>query len=373
MGKKKFRKQDKDTYKFDAEIPFKKLLKGSLIINFAPFLIIIIFVINGFLLPGYGIALFFGILILSLLFIYPYMADLQELTTYVSKLTSNKEAKKPSLSFLNNVEDLSKEIDVLNNSWKMSNTKLQRSLDKEIKTQTLLKDFVANASHEMKTPLASIKGFTETIQSMGERSETETKFLDIIFEQSVRLETLVQEMLVLSKLEGEEIEAKIPADFQEIVSVVTRHMSGISKERDIVISQKVSKNLPKIKIVETDITRGLENLVSNAIRYNDDKTKISILIKKVNKLGKILEKKNKNKAKTFIKITVKDNGIGIEKEEIPRLTERFYRVDKARSRKVGGSGLGLSIVSQIAENHGGFLDVKSEVGKGSEFSIYLPC
>lgn len=357
-------------YTFDTKIPFKKLIKGSLIINFAPILIITIFVINGGLQLPLATGLAVAIFLLSLLFIYPYMADLQELTEYVKNLVSDKKAKRPSLSFLGNVEELSTEIEKLNNSWDNKNKRLKTLLNKEMKTQQMLQDFVANASHEMKTPLASIKGFTETISGMSKKSKKEEEFLQIIKEQSERLEHLINELLLLSKLESDEKRVQEEIDPEKIITSIENSLSLLIKEKQIKFSYELPKKLPKIMANKNDVTRALENLLTNAIKYNDKGTKIDLIVKNINKIDKKL--KPKLKGNKYIKISVKDNGKGIEKSELPRLTERFYRVDKARSRKIGGSGLGLSIVKQIALNHNGYMDVKSTVGKGSEFIIYLP-
>lgn len=357
-------------YSFDTKVPFKKLIKGSLLINFAPLLIIAIFVINGGLQAPLAIGLGVAIFMLSLLFIYPYLADLQELTSYVHGLTSNKKVQKPELSFLNNVEELSKEIEVLNKRWRQKNKKLKKNLKEEIKTQQMLQDFVANASHEMKTPLASIKGFTETLMDMGQKTNDEARFLLIIKEQSERLENLIKELLILSKLENEQVGKKELVNLKEIPKLIETNLSILIKENKAKLSYKTPKSLPRFKARKLDLVRAIENLVSNAIRYNKKGVHVSINISNTSRLGKKF--KVKHDTPKYIKISIKDNGIGIDKKEIPRLTERFYRVDKARSRKVGGSGLGLAIVNQVAKGHGGFLDIKSELKKGSEFSIYLP-
>lgn len=356
-------------YSFKTKIPLKKLLKGSMIVNFAPILIIIIFMINGYLALTHAVALSFGIFILSLLFIYPYLADLQELTKYVNRLTSNRKTKKPQLSFLNNVEELSTAIDTLNNKWLEKSSKLERNLKKEKKTQQMIQDFVANASHEMKTPLSSIKGFAETILDMGEKSEDEIKFINIIRAQSQRLEDLISEMLILARLEEEGSKAE-PLNLIKIITLIENSLSTQIVDHDINLQFIYPKKTPNISANNNDITRAIENLISNAIRYNPDGTNVEVKISNISKLPQKF--KSKHKDKKFIKISVKDDGIGIKEQHIPRLIERFYRVDKARSRKVGGSGLGLSIVNQIALNHGGFLDIQSKIEEGSEFSIYLP-
>jgi len=259
-------------YTFETKVPLRKLLKSSALINFAPFLILFIFSINGYIDAKHALGLASSIFILSLLFIYPYIADLQDLTEYVRKLNRDNNSKRPELSFINNVEELSSEIEILNKKWQQKNLSLKKAL--------------------------------------------------------------------------------------------------MVKEKKNKFNIEISKTLPSIKGSPEDISRAVENLVSNAIRYNKEKSSILIKISKTSKLDEKL--KPKTKSSSYVKISVKDNGDGIDKKLLPRLTERFYRVDKARSRKVGGSGLGLSIVNQIAKNHGGFLDVKSDLGKGSEFIIYLP-
>ena len=201
MSKAKKTNKYEPIYTFETKVPLRKLLKSSALINFAPFLILFIFSINGYIDAKHALGLASSIFILSLLFIYPYIADLQDLTEYVRKLNRDNNSKRPELSFINNVEELSSEIEILNKKWQQKNLSLKKNLNKEKETQQLLQDFVANASHEMKTPLSSIKGFAETIASIGKKTADEKKFLGIIGEQSQRLEDLINELLVLAKLE----------------------------------------------------------------------------------------------------------------------------------------------------------------------------
>lgn len=223
--------------------------------------------------------------------------------------------------------------------------------------ETMRRDFVANVSHELKTPLTSIKGFIETLLDGAlEEKEVATKFLKIIFQETERLNNLIHDLLDISKIESGQIElkkenVKIEPLLDNIILTVENRI------RD--------KNLELTKDIEAKLILGdkellqevLLNLVDNAIKYTQEG-------------GKILVGSRRVKEGTMV--FVKDTGFGIPEESLPRIFERFYRVDKGRSREMGGTGLGLSIVKHIIERHGGKVFVESELGKGSQFSFIIP-
>jgi two-component system phosphate regulon sensor histidine kinase PhoR len=226
------------------------------------------------------------------------------------------------------------------------------------KLEQTRKDFVANVSHELKTPITSIKGFTETLLD-GAKDDPQSleAFLNIILIESDRLQTLIQDLLELSKIE----QHRFKLDIKEIdlIAVLNEVMTILHKkaeEKGISLTfQPEAENL----LIEGDLFRLKQvfiNVINNAIMYTPRDGDITIVIE---------EKEHK------VRIKVVDTGFGIEKHEIPRIFERFYRIDKARSRNSGGTGLGLAIVKHLIEAHKGTVSVKSEVGKGSTFTITL--
>jgi two-component system phosphate regulon sensor histidine kinase PhoR len=220
------------------------------------------------------------------------------------------------------------------------------------------RDFVANVSHELKTPLTSIKGFVETLlEGALEDQENNRNFLKIIQEQAERLDNLVNDLLSLSHLEsaGIAIDKSRFSLSDQVKEVVVGFRSQLKNKGIEVINQ-----LPKELIIDADknrVQQVLVNLVDNAIKFNKDKGSITIY--------------NQDYGGN-IKVIIEDSGMGIPQMDIPRIFERFYRVDKARSRQLGGTGLGLSIVKHIVELHGGTVGVESTEGLGSKFWFSLP-
>lgn len=221
------------------------------------------------------------------------------------------------------------------------------------------KDFVANVSHELKTPLATISGFAETLlDEGGENPQTVMEFNRIIYDEAQRLNQLINGLLELSRIEAEQTELNIiPVNVAELlqrnINIVQRQYNhkNISLHRIPVGCQPVISSDPVL------IAHVLSNLLDNAIKYSPENGLIEVILEE-------LEDK--------VAITVHDNGMGIPRQELSRIFERFYRVDKARSRKTGGSGLGLSIVKHLVENLGGQITVESKLDEGSKFSVILP-
>lgn len=227
------------------------------------------------------------------------------------------------------------------------------------KFERLRTEFVANVSHELKTPLTSIKGFVETLQSGAiKEPEHAKRFLDIIEQQTSRLENLVNDLLTLSSLESQQI----PMDFQNdridaiLFAVVNSYKTQLER-MDHKIRVNVADNLPMVSVDRQRIEQVFLNLLDNAVKFTPQGGCIEI---------------DCSYDKERVRVDVRDNGIGIAPEHIPRLFERFYRVDRARSRDMGGTGLGLSIVKHIVLAHQGELTVTSKVGEGSTFSVLLP-
>ncbi len=227
-------------------------------------------------------------------------------------------------------------------------------------------DFVANVSHELRSPLTSLMGFIETLQGPAKDDpKRRDAFLNVMAQESERMAFLLDDLLSLSLVESHEHE--IPEGsvvaFDLVSLVVERlHIRALKKQMIISISCK-DINL-KIRGERPQLSQVIENLIDNAIKYGDEKTQINISIKAVKDIPDI-----KGPA---LSIAVKNQGAGIVEEDIPRLTERFYRVDKVRSRAIGGTGLGLAIVKHILNRHRAKLEVESVPGKETVFTAFFP-
>lgn len=227
------------------------------------------------------------------------------------------------------------------------------------KLEKIRKDFVANVSHELKTPITSIKGFTETLLdgALHDQQALES-FLNIILKESNRLQSLVYDLLELSKIESDNLHLNIKeVQICKVILDIVDSLKKRAKEKNIDI--QIDPN-NRNQIIEGDLLRIQQifiNLISNALSYTLPGGNIYIDIRD---------------EQDYVTISIRDTGIGIETEEIPRVFERFYRVDKARSRNSGGTGLGLAIVKHSVEAHHGEIRVDSEVGRGSNFIVKLP-
>lgn len=223
-------------------------------------------------------------------------------------------------------------------------------------------DFVANASHELRTPLAAIKGFLETLEDpeAGKDDATRSRFLKIMYVEADRMQRLIEDLMSLSRIEAEKFE--LPSDKIDLSDLVAEARnfyinSRGKKEEDIQVN--VPSNIPPIQGDRAQLSQVVNNLLSNAFKYGKNGTPVTISVAP-------------NKSKTMLYLAISDKGEGIAPEHIPRLTERFYRVDKGRSKSIGGTGLGLAIVKHISERHGGRMEITSEVGVGSTVSVLLP-
>jgi two-component system phosphate regulon sensor histidine kinase PhoR len=227
------------------------------------------------------------------------------------------------------------------------------------KLEQVRTDFVANVSHELKTPLTSIKGFVETLRGGAiENKETAVKFLDIIQIEADRLSRLINDILSLSELESSR--NSLLADKINIAAIARDTldmMKAYADTKNITLENSVLQDEVWIHGSADRIKQMLINLVDNAIKYTPTGGKVTVMLEDL---------------KDTVICRVRDTGIGIAEEHIPRLFERFYRVDKGRSRSQGGTGLGLAIVKHIVLSMKGRIEVKSQVGKGSEFSIFIP-
>ncbi len=226
--------------------------------------------------------------------------------------------------------------------------------------ENMRKDFAANVSHEIKTPLTAIKGFVETLRTRKDIDSQETeRFLTIIEKHVVRLTTIVEDLMKLSKIEQQDEKSEIYLEESLIKQVISSAIQTCREKADAkqVTIDLICPNDISALIDSRLMTQAIVNLLDNAINYSGEDNNI--------KISASLEDKE-------LRIRVRDHGVGIPKENLPRLFERFFRVDKARSRELGGTGLGLAIVKHIVHAHGGRVFVESTPGKGSTFSLHLP-
>jgi len=237
--------------------------------------------------------------------------------------------------------------------------------------QRMRADFVANASHEIRTPLASIIGFIETLRGPAKDDEVaREEFLKVMADQAERMSKLVNDLLSLSKIEMNAHASPISkVDFLRIVRAEKQHFEWACKQKNVTLRLKLNDNLPPTKGDDEELAQVVRNLIGNAIKYTNQDSEVLLTAKLTSTLPDDPMFRGFSRA---IQFSVQDHGEGISKEHIPRLTERFYRVDTARTRKVGGTGLGLAIVKHVLNRHHGLLTIDSEVGEGSTFHIFLP-
>ena len=240
------------------------------------------------------------------------------------------------------------------------------------KTEEMRADFVANASHELRTPLATLIGFIDTLRVSGEEEEARNRFLGIMHEQAQRMAALVNDLLSLSRIELHEHSAPTgQVDLADLLGELAAILAVRAGEKDMRITLDASAAGPGAATVtgdEEELTQVFQNLIDNAIKYGRAGTDVEISIRRQDQGPASLGKTPAG----VLAVAVRDHGEGIERRHLPRLTERFYRVDAARSRKLGGTGLGLAIVKHIVNRHRGVMTVDSEIGDGSRFTVYLP-
>ncbi|MGE7120110.1 two-component system histidine kinase PnpS [Peribacillus sp. NPDC046944] len=224
--------------------------------------------------------------------------------------------------------------------------------------EQMRKDFVANVSHELRTPITSIKGFSETLLDGAWKDEKTLKhFLSIILNESDRLQELIQELLNLSKMEQQEFVLKTDkVDMTTILKEIQEMLMGKLRKKEISLEVKVPSHSVVIEGESDRIKQVFINLITNALAYTPNGGIVTVTV---------AEKEQ------TVDVIVQDNGIGIEEKELPRIFERFYRIDKARSRDSGGTGIGLAIVKHIVEVHKGKINVESKPGTGTTFTVTL--
>lgn len=235
-----------------------------------------------------------------------------------------------------------------------------QDITEQHKLENMRKEFVANVSHELRTPLTSIKSYTETLlDGVLDDRETTERFLNVIDSEADRMTRLVKDLLQLTRLDNQQMQWNMKdISFEEVVrgSVEKMKLEAMNKEQTIecfAIGES-----PRVRADRDRMEQVVLNIISNAIKYTPGGGKITVYV-------------GKTQSEAYAKIA--DTGIGIPEQDLPRLFERFYRVDKARSREMGGTGLGLAIAKEIVEAHSGTITIASELGKGTEVTVKLPC
>ena len=233
-----------------------------------------------------------------------------------------------------------------------------QDITEHVKLDNMQKEFVADVSHELKTPITSIMGYADTLLEGDYDKETQEKFLNVIATESRRMARLVTDLLTLSRYDNNKNKTKkVQFDLGELVKKCQEKLAIEIKKKNHDVKCFVTADVPLVYADKDDIERVILNILTNSIKYTKENGEIKIYV------GFVYND-------AYIKIF--DNGIGIPEEDLSRIFERFYRVDKARTREMGGTGLGLSIAKEILDKNGGSIDIKSVVGKGTEVVIKIP-
>lgn len=456
-------------------IPFSSLLKTLLAVSAPAMAVLVALMFLGELNFNYFLYGYAATLLLSLVFVLPFLSNITALTSYVNDLSQDKRVRAPDLSFLSNVGELSGALSRLQNSWENKRQDMETVItEREILVDTLpdilimtnddkiivrtnraarnifgqnlagrhlrdvigneklinaitaviedfhgqivefhlpeptpsdfqaiierfpipsaggisivitmtditnqkrigrmRADFVANASHEIRTPLASIIGFIETLRGPAKDDERAREdFLKVMSEQAERMSKLLSDLLSLSKIEMNANQFPTgKVDLLRIIRAEKQHFEWACKQKNVKFVMKINENLPSTRGEEGELAQVVRNILGNAIKYTSSDTEVVVTAKVTSQVPDDPVFRNLNRVICF---SVQDQGEGIPSAHIPRLTERFYRVDSARTRKVGGTGLGLAIVKHVLHRHHGLLVINSVVDEGSIFSVYLP-
>ena len=233
-----------------------------------------------------------------------------------------------------------------------------QDITESVKLDTMRKEFVADVSHELKTPITSIMGYTDTLLEGDYDEETQREFLQVVSSEARRMAKLVTDLLDLSRIDNNRKNIKkVSFDLGALAKECQKKLAIEIKKKKHHVECLVTADVPPVYADKDDIQRVILNILTNSIKYTPDGGSIKIYV------GFVYND-------AYIKII--DNGIGIPEEDLNRIFERFYRVDKSRAREMGGSGLGLSIAKEILDKNGGSIDIKSQVNKGTEVVIKIP-
>ncbi|MGV6813336.1 MAG: ATP-binding protein [Brevirhabdus sp.] len=234
------------------------------------------------------------------------------------------------------------------------------------KASQMRRNFIANASHELRTPLTALQGFIETLKGPArDDAEARDRFLDIMASEATRMNRLVRDLLSLTRVEAEErLRPATKVDVVRILRHTMNTLEGLIRSAGVELVFEPSHDSFEVDGDEDQLTQVFQNLLENAVKYGGNGKRISVSVSIIDREPVLRSR--------CISICVRDEGEGIDPAHIPRLTERFYRVDNHRSRQMGGTGLGLAIVKHIVNRHRGRLRIESTLGAGSRFSVFLP-
>ena len=303
------------------------------------------------ILEAMGVGLVISAL-LSLLLAKTMIAPIQDLTRAAEKVAGG--------DFTDKVDNESKdEIGVLTRTFNDMAVQLEDTLLDLKKSEQMRREFVANVSHELRTPITSVKSYAETLEGEPDMPEdTRQRFLGVILNESDRMTKIVQDLLTLSRFDAGSIEFSFEYfSFEKSVRDVYNAMRMEAQSHEHEFSLELEIPLPKVRGDKQRIEQVLINMVSNAIKYTKNGGRISMTAGWKDDMAWC---------------SVKDNGIGIPQEDAEKVFDRFYRVDKARSRESGGTGLGLSIAQEIVVRHGGRIELQSRLNKGTRITMWLP-
>jgi len=271
------------------------------------------------------------------------------------------------------------EISYEKNHLQLTNTKdnyviLMKNITPLKNIEKVRSSFIANVSHELKTPLATVMGFLETIRGPAkDDKKSMSKFLGIMDKETIRMKRLIDDLLVVSKIESDEhIHPTKKVNLIKTLNNVIESLMEYALKKNIQIrtDYQLNENLSVLGN-EDELVQVFTNIIDNSIKYGKINSSIDIKAEEVKEQVDQSEDK-KLFPQLILKISVKDESDGIHAKHLSRLTERFYRVDAARSKEIGGTGLGLTIVKHILNKHRGHLDIKSEINQGSTFTVELP-
>ncbi|MCE3248194.1 MAG: two-component sensor histidine kinase [Geminicoccaceae bacterium] len=246
-----------------------------------------------------------------------------------------------------------------------------RELTAQLMIERMRSDFVANASHELRTPLTALRGFIDTLVGPArDDPEARERFLETMAAETARMSRLVDDLLSLSRIEQSEHQPpSLRVDLVDCLRSVVRSLRGYADERNATLDLQLVEPLPAVIADRDQLVQLLTNLIDNAIKYGGSAGEVTIRAEHVRAAppgaGPLT-------GRSAVRVVVSDRGPGIAREHLPRVTERFFRVDPGRSRQLGGTGLGLAIVKHILRRHRGHLLIESELGQGTTVTVYLP-
>jgi two-component system, OmpR family, phosphate regulon sensor histidine kinase PhoR len=241
-----------------------------------------------------------------------------------------------------------------------------QDISSETLAEQMRQDFVANVSHELRSPIASLIGIIETLQGPAKDDpEGRERFLSIMGDESQRMARMIDDLLSLSRVEtSERLRPQEQVNVIDLLELTRELLIGRAEERKMELVFDFAADISVLAGDHDELMEVFQNLIDNAIKYGREASSVRITTGLVEHIPEI--------GGAGIAVAIENKGDGIAPDQLPRLTERFYRVDKGRSRKLGGTGLGLAIVKHIVSHHRGHLSIKSTLGKGATFTVYLP-